>query len=643
MDKSSCGWRVCLRCLIVGLGMSAIGLIPGTLVEGQETVREELNENPQTGHIGLPVDWSTRHILFTAGGTPEVEAATANDPRRWINDAVRRHVFPTEPALMMPPSFPQPPVMPRNPWPLKTLRRDWAMSLGATANARLDFSEAPAKYSFNVNGTYSCGSDFVVYPLTVTPSATQANIIAFNNLYTGTISSSCPSNSPQSPPTTNSTAPTLMWAYQAGSARIIGSPVLSLDGTQVAFMEDNGTAAMLYVLTWASGQGTVAAPATPGTGGSSLASISYTNTTVSGCAASASGNTQSSPYVDYVNNVAYVGDDKGRLYRIKNIFKAGTGETNLTLDYCVTMPVNTSGERFTTSPVFISPSPSLPNGEVFISDGTSLFAYTPDPGHSTFDAVANFPIQVESASATFKILDAPTVDTTNGFVYLFSTGDLTLTNAIVSQINLNVTPPTQATVAIGPSSSAYNFILAGDFDNAYFSSGPKTGAGTLYACGTEPGSSNGDVPSLYAISFASGTGVMNPTPAMSNNLNINVNTGTAGSPSYPAGACSPLTDFYDGTNDRLFVGTGTGNYGTTAGSNLVTEWNVNSRLTASSTPAATWSNGMGGTSGFVVDNLGTAAQTSNVYFGTLAPLSSASGNCGSGNYCAVKLTRNGLN
>lgn len=590
---------------IIALGLGAAFLLSSSDLDAQEPAQPQAQETPPADHIGLPIDWTSRHVLFTKGGSPEVEAAAAKDPHSWINAAIR-HLSASGQTTQAG----------NTPNAISTtrggkFRSDWAVTLGSTANARADFSESPAKYSFNVNGTYSCANDYAAYALTVVPSATQANVVAFNNLYTGTSSTSC----------STLTAPTVMWAYEAGTARTIGAPVLSLNGTQIAFVED-GSPATLDVLTWVSGQGTVTSPATPGSGGSSLTRLSYTNTTTSGCTASSSGNTQSSPYVDYTNNVAYIGDDNGRLYRITGIF-SGTP----TLQYCVTMPVNTAGTRFTTSPVYDAIS-----NVVFISDGTSLFAYT--PGASSFTAVANFPIQVESTSAIFKILDSPVLDITNGFIYLFSTGDLTLTNAIVSQINLNVTPPTQVTAAIGPSNTAYNFILAGDFDNAYFTSGPKTGAGTLYACGTHVGSTNGDVPSLYALSFSSPNGIMNTTPAMSDNTGINV-TGN------PASACSPLLDFYDGTNDRLFVGTGTGVYGSTSGSNQVSEWNVNSRLTTSSIPTATATNEMGGTSGFIVDNVSTDAQTANIYFGTLAP-STGTGNCPSGDYCAVKLTRNGL-
>jgi hypothetical protein len=622
MLTNRCWWsfRTLGSALVYTIGVGGVGaafLLSAAALYAQESPPAKAQPTPQKSPlVGLPIDWMSRHILFTNGGNPDVEAAAVRDPHYWINAAIR-HLQVSGQSYQ-----PGKPVTEEAKGHVGKMRRDWAVSLGSTTNAEADFSEAPAKYSFNVNGTYSCANDFVVYALTVAPTSSQANIIAYNNLYTGTASSSCPYG-PQTPPTTDYTAPTVMWAYQAGTVRAVGSPILSLDGTQIAFIEDNGTSATLNVLTWVSGQGTsVTGPATPGTGGSSLVQLAYTNTTTSGCTASAAGNTQSSPYIDYMNNVAYVGDNNGRLYRITGIFH-GTP----TLEYCVTMPVNTTGERFTTSPVY-----DQITNQVFISDGTSLFAYT--PGASSFTAVPNFPVQVESTSATFKIIGDPVLDSTNGFVYLFSEGDLTLTNAIASQINLNTSPPTQTTVAIGPSNTAYNFIMPGDFDNAYFTSGPKTGAGTLYACGTEPASTNGDVPSLYALSFSSPNGIINTTPAMSNNLGINASGN-------PAGACSPLLDFYDGTNDYLFVGTGTGLYGTTSGSNLVTEWTVNTRLTGSSTPTASATNEFGGTSGFVVDNVGTVPQNANIYFGTLAK-STGTGSCPSGDYCAVKLTRSGL-
>jgi len=127
---------------------------------------------------------------------------------------------------------------------------------------------------------------------------------------------------------------------------------------------------------------------------------------------------------------------------------------------------------------------------------------------------------------------------------------------------------------------------------------------------------------------------MNATPAMSDNVNIN-------SAANPAGYCSPLLDFYNGSVDQLFVGTGT--LGSTADANLVTEWNVTTSITSSTTPTATATNEWGGTSGFSIDNVSTEDQASSVYFGTLdkAPSGTAPA-CPSGQYCAIKLTQQGL-
>jgi hypothetical protein len=608
MIESCAKGKFLIRVLLLVLGVSGVVLLTSAPLCAQDSATSEAQENlPRTGHIGLPIDWSSRHILFTNGGSPEVAAAAAKDPHSWINAAIRNNHVSVEPDRGAP-------VINGPLWHREEeqLHRDWAMSLGA---GRIEQGEGPAKYSFNVNGTYSCANDFVVFETNALPSASQANIIAFNNLYTGTASSSCPSG-PQTPPTSDYTQPTVMWSYEAGTAQLIGSPVLSLDGTKVAFIED-GNPATLDVLTWVSGQGTSAtAPATPGSGGSSLVRLSYTNTTTSGCTASSSQNTQSSPYIDYTNDVAYVGDQSGRLYRVTGIF-----EGTPTLQYCVKIPVN-STSFFLTSPVY-----DQVTNQVFISDGNYVYSYTPGATGFTFGNS----ILVASTSSAFKILSAPVVDSTNGFLYVYSAADSTFTYSIVSQINLALT--SQTTAEIGPASTSF-FTFFGDFDNAYFTTGPASGAGTLYACGTQPGSTGGDKPSLYAMSFSSPKGIMNSTPVMSNNTNIN-------GASNPVGWCSPLLAFYDGTNDLLFVGTGNDSSGST-GANLVTEWNVNTRITSSSTiPNATATNEWGGTSGFVVDNISTNPQTASIYFSTLSPAGGTSP-CGSGVYCAVKLTRSGL-
>ena len=129
---------------------------------------------------------------------------------------------------------------------------------------------------------------------------------------------------------------------------------------------------------------------------------------------------------------------------------------------------------------------------------------------------------------------------------------------------------------------------------------------------------------------------MNTTPAMSNNITFN---GAAN----PAGICSPLTSFYDGTNDRLFVGVGAA--GATSGNNTMAMFNINTRITSNLTaPAATAINELGGASGITVDNNSPSPQAASIYFGTLdsGANSGLTSPCGAGLYCAVKLTQSGL-
>jgi hypothetical protein len=54
------------------------------------------------------------------------------------------------------------------------MRRDWAVSLGAGGVAQ---GMWPAKYSFNVNATPSCTSDFIVFPVNASTGNTRANVV----------------------------------------------------------------------------------------------------------------------------------------------------------------------------------------------------------------------------------------------------------------------------------------------------------------------------------------------------------------------------------------------------------------------------------------------------------------------------------
>ena len=54
------------------------------------------------------------------------------------------------------------------------MKKDWAISLGAGGVAQ---GMSPAKYSFDVNATPSCSSDFVVFPINASTGNTRAHVV----------------------------------------------------------------------------------------------------------------------------------------------------------------------------------------------------------------------------------------------------------------------------------------------------------------------------------------------------------------------------------------------------------------------------------------------------------------------------------
>jgi hypothetical protein len=183
----------------------------------------------------------------------------------------------------------------------------------------------------------------------------------------------------------------------------------------------------------------------------------------------------------------------------------------------------------------------------------------------------------------------------------------------VTQITTSLTSGTA--VELGPeSTNTAPILFYGAFDNNYYNNGPKSSLSTLYSCGTDQTNTNWQ--DLFSISFNASTGVVNTTPAMSYNTNVN--------PSGVPGLCSPITEFYDGTNDRIFVGMG--QPASSGGSNVVTMWNVNNQLTNTSgtsgampTYTAEATGYFGGTSGIAADNNSGDSEAESIYFSTEQP------------------------
>ena len=302
------------------------------------------------------------------------------------------------------------------------MQGDWSIYLGSAGTAA---SMYPAKFTFDVTVAPSCANDFVVFPVNAAGSGTQANIVAFNNLYSGTTGGNGFCNRTASGNDTG-VAATVMWSYNVQSSINGGvpiSPVLSLDGTKVAFVESAaGKQAHFHILAWKSGDGKVAnlqkttSPATINafsatapTAGSGAA----TDLALATLAATGS-DTLSSPYVDYANDVAYVGNDKGFVFRIKNVFcttpACGTAVPAIDTTWGNQGAVSVCSGQLT------APVLDFYNLNVYVgcSDG-KLYSI------SQSFAVKSLAVGDGVAAKTFGgIVDPPIVDGVNGFVYAVS-------------------------------------------------------------------------------------------------------------------------------------------------------------------------------------------------------------------------------
>jgi hypothetical protein len=407
------------------------------------------------GSIPVPIDWSSKYIVFTGEYTPEQAVATWNEPRAYAQWLLHGNA-PAGSGLMRP-DMVRPDLLRWRPTPTlisrreskRPIKKDWAISLGAGGVAQ---GMWPAKFTFNVNATPSCTADFAVFPvdastgntradvvgtftgeptsgqtasititptggtavtLTLTASSTtntgldfeisttvattaanlaaainrnlsttavdrivavasgatvtvyaltpgsrvtltdaktltnftwgavtagtngsQANIVAFNHLYSGSGTSLC-----------NLTNPEFIFSYASGVGPVATSPGLSVAGTEISYVEnDPNIGAILHVLTFGSGSteyGTVASCASDNNGGTTLPTCA-TDPVIPGStsgstakdfmlplglvaanastAAAGAADSFSSPFTDYANDTTYVGDNNGFLYAITPTF-----------------------------------------------------------------------------------------------------------------------------------------------------------------------------------------------------------------------------------------------------------------------------------------------------------------------------------
>jgi hypothetical protein len=247
-------------------------------------------------------------------------------------------------------------------------------------------------------------NNFSFGTVTAGTNGTQANIVGVNNLYSGT--------SP-TPFCTGKTFPTFTFSYASGYGPVATSPVISLDGTKIAYIENGPSAGtVLHVLTIGSGtelgtctnSGTAAptcatAPVVPGSTSGSNATDIMVPLSLRGLGFVTT-DTRSSPFVNYATDTLYVGDDYGYLYAVTGVFQG-------TPTYAGgNFPVSVSSGNILNSPVVDVGG----TGNIFIGDSLSN-AYE-------FSSAGVFESDVSIGNSTNGgIWDGASVDSTNSKVY----------------------------------------------------------------------------------------------------------------------------------------------------------------------------------------------------------------------------------
>jgi hypothetical protein len=307
--------------------------------------------------------------------------------------------------------------------------------------------------------------------------------------------------------TTVDTVPSVYWAYNT-SGQILTSPVLSLDGTQIAFAQTSPGVGSLVLLKWAASPGeTVASPGAP----TAVAAAGYSTCTAP-CMTiiplldpPLADDTTSSVYYDYGSDTAWVGDSNGYLHRFSPVF-AGT-PTEAGSPWPVELqPLDDSPLA---SPVYDSGS-----GNVFVGDKGGYFY--------SVSAATGAVTQSSQLDHGTGIVSGPLVDSTAHVAYVFSSNDGS-GNAAVYRFAAGFVGGSPGTeVAVGASATTPNSLYEGELDSAYENS--TNASGNLYVCGN-----TGGAPKLYQVHITAG-GVLGSAvvgPALA--------SGTTG--------CSPVTDF----------------------------------------------------------------------------------------------------
>ncbi len=630
------------------------------------TLCAQTSGTPATGN---PHDWSHHHLIFSAPKDASQAAELEQEPRYQHQQAYRKAKAGVSDLSSTPSSDEQqsigltntngttPGSMSEIRDALREKRKNaglWGESLGGSS-ATVGPGNYPAKYSFSASGTpttTNCAGgsapDYVVFNTSVGGASTQASIVAYDNLYSGTCAGAIPQT---------------YWAYNT-SGTISRSVVLSPTGSKVAFMQSNGTTASLVVLTPSATTGTFTGQTTHstsvtnvsascssltngspiyGTGipqgitvsnctgtapnsvvtlsaaatNSASETLSYSNATASAPASCSSpcsmttvafangkNDTNSSPFYDYGSDALYVGDNNGNLHKFTTVF-TGT-PTEVSTNWPVAVSSNASDDL--TSPVYDSKS-----GLVLFGDSAGYLYSVPAGGGSS-----NV-IKSGQIGLGLGIVDAPLVDPTTETVYAFVGDDAKSAKCgsgssspctAVYQFATSFSSGTTGNESITGLGSATTTLYTGAFDNTFYTNTGSTPVGNLYVCAFTASPSL--APKLYYLPFSSG---------------VLASTATSGPLLTSAGAgCSPITEIDNAGTDLIFLSvTGSANI-TFSGTNTCTgacalSFNITSPPTSTS-KAVDGIAAAGGASGMIIDNTGTGGG-SQIYFTYLSSATSS--------------------
>jgi hypothetical protein len=457
---------------------------------------------------GLPTDWSHRHVIFSQPQTAEQVAMVAHDPRYW-QQFMRRNMVR---VLARGEDGSNPDRTPAyavgNSASASSNDGLWSESMGS--GATVGAGNFPIKYSFSLT-TATCSNaaqpDFVVFNTGLKSSATKASIIAYDNLYSG-----CSSFG---------TVPTVYWAYNTTEQTVAGtietSPIISLDGSQVAFVQTDGTHGYVILLKWKANNGTLAAPvapnySTPAQYASCATLPCMTAFTLRTTGGTQTNDTTSSIFYDYTSDIAYVGDSQGLLHKYHPFFSGTPAEVGSPWP----VQVNAANPTALSSPLYDHVSKN-----VFVGDAGGYVESISSAGVPTVSA------QIDHGAGISN--EGPTLDQVAQKLYVFSSNDGS-TNcggngcAAVYQFATTLTGGSTGTeTQVGASSATPNFLYSGDFDNAYLTS--HTATGNLYVCGD-----TGANPIMYQIPISAGT-----MPAAGTSMNTVTTAASTAS-------CSEVTD-----------------------------------------------------------------------------------------------------